>query len=280
MADNDPQQQHPQSSCSTLSPPSLLHPLPLVTLAYADRRPWPAFSCRGRAQRCGARQSMTATRPRGLGAVVVTSWVIAKVADGEQRPRRVWRPRMWRPRPRHPPWRPAAFGRRSFILAPKPKPWNMPGTYRENFVMYYCCQRWVSRLILSCAATPAKVLPILYLGLFDSFFSVLILCSSDLASTEQEGMRSCSWFGTAASKHKNGLFVSFHSGKSNAWCSEDSNADDLSPTIPLRTSSTNYSDEFRRTTGKLVSAIKPYEGFGDVDHTIKELMSLWVCFAA
>jgi hypothetical protein len=23
-----------------------------------------------------------------------------------------------------------------------------------------------------------------------------------------------------------------------------------------------------------VSAIKPYEGFGDVDHTIKELMSL------
>jgi hypothetical protein len=24
----------------------------------------------------------------------------------------------------------------------------------------------------------------------------------------------------------------------------------------------------------LVSAIKPYEGFGDVDHTIKELMSL------
>jgi hypothetical protein len=25
---------------------------------------------------------------------------------------------------------------------------------------------------------------------------------------------------------------------------------------------------------KIVSAIKPYEGFGDVDHTIKELMSL------
>jgi hypothetical protein len=24
----------------------------------------------------------------------------------------------------------------------------------------------------------------------------------------------------------------------------------------------------------IVSAIKPYEGFGDVDHTIKELMSL------
>jgi hypothetical protein len=24
----------------------------------------------------------------------------------------------------------------------------------------------------------------------------------------------------------------------------------------------------------VVSAIKPYEGFGDVDHTIKELMSL------
>jgi hypothetical protein len=26
--------------------------------------------------------------------------------------------------------------------------------------------------------------------------------------------------------------------------------------------------------GWAVSAIKPYEGFGDVDHTIKELMSL------
>jgi hypothetical protein len=26
--------------------------------------------------------------------------------------------------------------------------------------------------------------------------------------------------------------------------------------------------------GGFVSAIKPYEGFGDVDHTIKELMSL------
>jgi hypothetical protein len=26
--------------------------------------------------------------------------------------------------------------------------------------------------------------------------------------------------------------------------------------------------------GEIVSAIKPYEGFGDVDHTIKELMSL------
>jgi hypothetical protein len=26
--------------------------------------------------------------------------------------------------------------------------------------------------------------------------------------------------------------------------------------------------------GASVSAIKPYEGFGDVDHTIKELMSL------
>jgi hypothetical protein len=25
---------------------------------------------------------------------------------------------------------------------------------------------------------------------------------------------------------------------------------------------------------EIVSAIKPYEGFGDVDHTIKELMSL------
>jgi hypothetical protein len=25
---------------------------------------------------------------------------------------------------------------------------------------------------------------------------------------------------------------------------------------------------------RCVSAIKPYEGFGDVDHTIKELMSL------
>jgi hypothetical protein len=25
---------------------------------------------------------------------------------------------------------------------------------------------------------------------------------------------------------------------------------------------------------RIVSAIKPYEGFGDVDHTIKELMSL------
>jgi hypothetical protein len=25
---------------------------------------------------------------------------------------------------------------------------------------------------------------------------------------------------------------------------------------------------------QLVSAIKPYEGFGDVDHTIKEIMSL------
>jgi hypothetical protein len=28
------------------------------------------------------------------------------------------------------------------------------------------------------------------------------------------------------------------------------------------------------TTRATVSAIKPYEGFGDVDHTIKELMSL------
>jgi hypothetical protein len=28
------------------------------------------------------------------------------------------------------------------------------------------------------------------------------------------------------------------------------------------------------TYGDPVSAIKPYEGFGDVDHTIKELMSL------
>jgi hypothetical protein len=27
-------------------------------------------------------------------------------------------------------------------------------------------------------------------------------------------------------------------------------------------------------TNFLVSAIKPYEGFGDVDHTIKELISL------
>jgi hypothetical protein len=26
-------------------------------------------------------------------------------------------------------------------------------------------------------------------------------------------------------------------------------------------------------SGNFVSAIKPYEGFGDVDHTIKELMS-------
>jgi hypothetical protein len=26
--------------------------------------------------------------------------------------------------------------------------------------------------------------------------------------------------------------------------------------------------------GGAVSAIKPYEGFGDVDHTVKELMSL------
>jgi hypothetical protein len=26
--------------------------------------------------------------------------------------------------------------------------------------------------------------------------------------------------------------------------------------------------------GEIVSAFKPYEGFGDVDHTIKELMSL------
>jgi hypothetical protein len=26
--------------------------------------------------------------------------------------------------------------------------------------------------------------------------------------------------------------------------------------------------------GGFVSAIKPYEGFGDVDHTIKELISL------
>jgi hypothetical protein len=32
--------------------------------------------------------------------------------------------------------------------------------------------------------------------------------------------------------------------------------------------------------GWAVSAIKPYEGFGDVDHTIKELMSLWDCCAA
>jgi hypothetical protein len=28
------------------------------------------------------------------------------------------------------------------------------------------------------------------------------------------------------------------------------------------------------SVGKTVSAIKPCEGFGDVDHTIKELMSL------
>jgi hypothetical protein len=28
------------------------------------------------------------------------------------------------------------------------------------------------------------------------------------------------------------------------------------------------------TPALFVSAIKPYEGFGDVDHTIKELMSL------
>jgi hypothetical protein len=26
--------------------------------------------------------------------------------------------------------------------------------------------------------------------------------------------------------------------------------------------------------GEIVSAIKPYEGFGDVDYTIKELMNL------
>jgi hypothetical protein len=31
--------------------------------------------------------------------------------------------------------------------------------------------------------------------------------------------------------------------------------------------------------GEIVSAIKPYEGFGDVDHTIKELMRLRVCCA-
>jgi hypothetical protein len=30
----------------------------------------------------------------------------------------------------------------------------------------------------------------------------------------------------------------------------------------------------------IVSAIKLYEGFGDVDHTIKELMSFWDCCAA
>jgi hypothetical protein len=30
----------------------------------------------------------------------------------------------------------------------------------------------------------------------------------------------------------------------------------------------------QRRRGEAVSAIKPYEGFGDVDHTIKELMSL------
>jgi hypothetical protein len=31
--------------------------------------------------------------------------------------------------------------------------------------------------------------------------------------------------------------------------------------------------------GEIVRAIKPYEGFGDVDHTIKDLMSPWVHFA-
>jgi hypothetical protein len=30
----------------------------------------------------------------------------------------------------------------------------------------------------------------------------------------------------------------------------------------------------KRANIGIVSAIKPYEGFGDVDHTIKELMSL------
>jgi hypothetical protein len=30
----------------------------------------------------------------------------------------------------------------------------------------------------------------------------------------------------------------------------------------------------RLVCARTVSAIKPYEGFGDVDHTIKELMSL------
>jgi hypothetical protein len=29
----------------------------------------------------------------------------------------------------------------------------------------------------------------------------------------------------------------------------------------------------RNEKGVIVSAIKPYEGFGDVDHTIKDLMS-------
>jgi hypothetical protein len=32
--------------------------------------------------------------------------------------------------------------------------------------------------------------------------------------------------------------------------------------------------DLRLANDHLVSAIKPYEGFGDVDHTIKELMSL------
>jgi hypothetical protein len=33
-------------------------------------------------------------------------------------------------------------------------------------------------------------------------------------------------------------------------------------------------EESKRSREAAVSAIKPYEGFGDVDHTIKELMSL------
>jgi hypothetical protein len=33
-------------------------------------------------------------------------------------------------------------------------------------------------------------------------------------------------------------------------------------------------DSYLPHLGRCVSAIKPYEGFGDVDHTIKELMSL------
>jgi hypothetical protein len=39
---------------------------------------------------------------------------------------------------------------------------------------------------------------------------------------------------------------------------------------PEKKAEDSYSLE---TTGEIVSAIKPYEGFGDVDHTIKELMS-------
>jgi hypothetical protein len=44
----------------------------------------------------------------------------------------------------------------------------------------------------------------------------------------------------------------------------------LPMTIRLDASGLN----FRAGPGLGVSAIKPYEGFGDVDHTIKELMSL------